>query len=59
MTAIALALLILFWLLAGILFSGAEITIYNIPLWAIVGTIGVWTFAIAIAITLSRRINNA
>ena len=58
MTVAALAALIIFWLLAGILFSGAEMTIHNIPLWAVIGTIGVWTFAIVIAITLSRKIND-
>lgn len=59
MTALGLLSLIVFWLLAGVLFAGVESTICHIPIWAIVGTLGVWTVAIAIAVTLSRRIKDA
>lgn len=58
MTAFSLLLLIIFWLLAGILGSGVEVEVYGVPLWAVLGTVGVWTFAIVLAITLSRNIKN-
>ena len=58
MTALGLLSLIIFWLIAGIAFSSVEITIYNIPIWALIGTLGVWTIAIIIAITLSRNIQD-
>ena len=59
MTALGLLSLIVMWLLAGGFLSGVEVTIFHIPLWAIDGTLGVWTVAIAIAATLSRHIKNA
>ena len=58
-TVAALLALIVFWLLAGLLFSGVEISVYKVPLWAILGTIGVWTFAILLATTLSKNIKDA
>ena len=58
MTGLSLLTLIIFWLLAGILLSGVELTICNIPIWAIVGTIGVWTMAIILAITISKKIKD-
>ena len=57
-TVTALATLIVFWLLAGIVGSRVELVVYNIPAWAILGTLGVWVFAIAIAVALSRNIND-
>ena len=59
MTALGLLSLIVVWLLAGGLLSGVEVTIFHIPLWAIAGTLGVWTVAIAIATTLSRHSKDA
>ena len=58
MTALGLLSLIIFWLIAGIAFSSVEMSIYGIPIWALVGTLGVWTIAIIIAITLSRNIQD-
>ena len=57
-TVAALLALIVFWLLAGIVGSRIEMNLYNIPIWAVFGTLGVWTFATAIAITLSRNIKD-
>ena len=58
MTILGLLLLVTFWVLAGALLAGIESTICNIPIWAIVGTLGVWTVAIVIAVTLSRNIKD-
>lgn len=45
-TGVLLAALVLFWLLAGFGLSGAKIELFGLPLWAIMGTLGVWLFAI-------------
>ena len=57
-TGAALAALIAFWLISVILTAGCKISIFNIPLWAIFGTLGVWTFAIFLAAMLSRSIED-
>ena len=57
-TVAALVTLIVFWLLAGIIGSGIEVSVFKVPLWAILGTLGVWTFAIFLATTLSRNIKD-
>ena len=48
-TGLALAALIIFWLIAGFGTSSLDVKIFHIPLWAILGTIGVWIFAIFIS----------
>ena len=55
-TALALAALIIFWLIAGFGTSPLEVKIFHIPMWAIFGTIGVWIFAIFISFILSKKI---
>ena len=57
-TVTALVALIFFWLIAGIFGTNIEMSIYSIPAWAVFGTLGVWTFAIIIAIILSRNISD-
>lgn len=53
-TGIALAGLIIFWLMAGFGTASSEIKIFHLPLWAILGSIGVWFFAITISAVLSK-----
>ena len=55
-TALALAALIIFWLIAGFGTSSLEVKIFHIPMWAILGTIGVWFFAIFLSFILSKKI---
>lgn len=55
-TGIALLALIVFWLFAGFGLSGAGATILSLPLWAVMGSVGVWLFAIFLAWLLSARI---
>ena len=57
-TVAVLAALIVFWLLAGIVGSGIELTVCKVPMWAILGTLGVWSFAIILATNLSRSIKD-
>lgn len=53
-TGIALAGLIIFWLMAGFGTASSEIKIFHLPLWAILGSIGVWIVAITISAILSK-----
>ena len=55
-TGIALAALIFFWLIAGFGTSSIDVKIFHLPLWALLGTIGVWFFAIGISFVLSRKL---
>ncbi|MBR6713306.1 MAG: YhdT family protein [Selenomonadaceae bacterium] len=53
-TGLALAGLIIFWLIAGFGTASSEIKIFHLPLWAVLGSIGVWVVAIAISAILSK-----
>jgi len=53
-TGLALVGLIIFWLIAGFGTASSEIKIFHLPLWAVLGSIGVWFVAIAISAVLSK-----
>ncbi|MBQ6757620.1 MAG: YhdT family protein [Selenomonadaceae bacterium] len=53
-TGLALAGLIIFWLIAGFGTASSEIKIFHLPLWAVLGSIGVWLVAIVISSILSK-----
>lgn len=53
-TGIALAGLIIFWLIAGFGTASLDVKIFHLPLWAVLGSIGVWFFAIIISAVLSK-----
>ena len=55
-TGLALAALIIFWLIAGFGTSSLDVKIFHLPLWALLGTIGVWIFAIVISFILSQKL---
>lgn len=55
-TGLALAGLIIFWLVAGFGTAGVDAKIFHLPLWAFLGSIGVWIFAIFISFILSRKL---
>ena len=55
-TGIALAALIIFWFIAGFGTSSSDVKIFHLPLWAFLGSIGVWIFAIVISFVLSRKL---
>ena len=55
-TGIALIGLIIFWLIAGFGTSNIELKVFHLPIWAILGTIGVWFVAIIISFILSRKL---
>lgn len=53
-TGLALVGLIIFWLIAGFGTAGVDVKIFHVPLWAVLGSIGVWFVAIAISFVLSK-----
>lgn len=55
-TGIALIALIIFWLIAGFGTASLDVKIFHLPLWAFLGSIGVWIFAIVISFVLSRKL---
>ena len=55
-TGLALAGLIIFWLVAGFGLAGVDVKIFHVPLWAVAGSIGVWLFAIFVSWILSRKL---
>lgn len=54
-TGLALVGLIIFWLIAGFGTSSIDVKIFHLPLWAFLGSIGVWIFAIFISFILSKK----
>ena len=53
-TGVALLILIVFWLFAGFGLAGSSSTIFRLPLWAAVSTVGVWIFAIVLVGVLTK-----
>ena len=53
-TGLALVGLIIFWLIAGFGTASSEIRIFHLPLWAVLGSIGIWLVAIVISAVLSK-----
>ena len=53
-TGLALCGLIIFWLVAGFGTASSDVKIFHLPLWAVLGTVGVWLVAIFIGAVLSK-----
>ncbi len=53
-TGLALLALILFWLVAGFGTAGLDIKVMHLPLWAVLGSIGVWGAAILLTFLLTK-----
>ena len=53
-TGLALVGLIIFWLIAGFGTASLDVKIFHLPLWAVLGSVGVWLFAILISAILSK-----
>ena len=53
-TGLALVGLIIFWLIAGFGTASLDVKIFHLPLWAVLGSIGVWLVAILISAILSK-----
>ena len=55
-TGFALVGLIIFWLIAGFGTADIDVKIFHLPIWAFLGSIGVWIFAIIISYILSKKL---
>ena len=55
-TGIVLLLLILFWFAAGFGLAGADIRVFHLPLWAVMGSLGVWLMAIFLVWRLTKTV---
>ena len=55
-TGLALCGLIIFWLIAGFGTASLDVKVFHLPLWAVLGSIGVWFVAIAISFVLSKKL---
>ena len=53
-TGLALVGLIIFWLIAGFGTAASDVKIFHLPLWAVLGTIGVWLVASLLSAVLSN-----
>ena len=53
-TGLALAGLIIFWLCAGFGTASLDVKVFHLPLWAVLGSVGVWLVAVLISAVLSR-----
>ena len=55
-TVIALACIIIVWLVGGFGLAGIDIQVFHTPLWIIGGCVAPWIAAIVAAVVLSRRV---
>ena len=55
-TVIALACIIVVWLVGGFVLAGSDIQVFHTPLWIIGGCVAPWIAAIVAAVVLSRRV---
>lgn len=55
-TVIALACIIIVWLVGGFGLAGTDIEVFHTPLWIIGGCVAPWIAAIVAAVVLSRRV---
>ncbi len=55
-TVIALACIIVVWLVGGFGLAGSDIQVFHTPLWIIGGCVAPWIAAIVAAVVLSRRV---
>lgn len=53
-TGLALLALILFWLAAGFGTASLDVKIMHLPLWALLGSFGVWAAAIVLTFLLTK-----
>ena len=55
-TVIALACIIVVWLIGGFGLAGTDIQVFHTPLWIIGGCVAPWLATIVAAVVLSRRV---
>ncbi len=55
-TVVALAVIVVAWLVLGFGLAGSDVRIASTPLWIIGGTVGTWLVAVVAAVVLAKRI---
>lgn len=52
---VALAAVVVVWLLCGFGLAGLDVQVFSLPLWVVMGLLGTWAAAIVAAVLLARR----
>ena len=55
-TMVALAVIVIAWIVGGIGLSGLDVEVASTPVWIIGGTVGPWLVAVVIAIVFAKRV---
>lgn len=55
-TVIATIAVIIFWCLTGFGLADSDITFWHTPLWVWGGCVGIWLFAIAVTVFLTKKV---
>ena len=55
-TVVALAVIVVAWIVGGIGLSGLDVEVASTPVWIIGGTVGPWLVAVIIAIVFAKRV---
>lgn len=55
-TVVALAIVVVVWIVAGFGLSAFDVEAFGTPLWVFGGTVGTWIAAIVAAVVLGRRV---
>lgn len=55
-TIVALAVVVVVWIVTGFGLSAVDIEVFNTPIWVFGGTLGTWIAAIVAAVVLGRRV---
>lgn len=55
-TVVALAVVVVAWIVLGFGLAGVDVTVAGTPVWVIGGTVGTWIVAIIVAVVLGRKV---
>ena len=53
-TGLVLLTLIILWCVLGFGLSSSQVMVFGLPLWAVMGTVGIWLLAIALTFVLVK-----
>ena len=53
-TVVALAVIVVVWLVGGVGLAGCGIEVFSTPIWIIGGTVGTWVAAVVCAVVLAK-----
>lgn len=55
-SVVALAVIVVAWIIGGIGLSGLDVQIASTPIWIIGGTVGTWLVSVVIAVVFAKRV---